>query len=173
MALPETLVAERHRDLAGRRAQAWARRGLIALVALVPLLALLNVFGQRPVTKTGSAPAASLELYVPEHLRSGLIYEARFHIRARTDLKHPALVLSPEWLEGMTVNTIEPSPSEETSEDGRLRLELGPVGGGRSALVFIQFQVNPTNVGRRRAHVSLYDGTTRLVSLPRTIDIFP
>jgi hypothetical protein len=173
MTLPDTLVAERHRDLGGRRGQPWWRRAIVALVAAIPLLAALNVFGQRPVTKTAASPAASLELYVPQRLRSGLIYEARFHISARTSLAHAALVLSSAWLEGMTVNTIEPAPAAETSEDGRLRLELGSIGAGRSYLLFVQFQVNPTNVGRRSASVSLYDGSARLVTLGRTVAIYP
>jgi hypothetical protein len=173
MALPDTLVAERHRDLAGRRGQPWRRRAIVALVAAIPLLAVLNVFGQRPVTKTAASPAASLELYVPERLRSGLIYEARFHVRATQTLQHAAIVLSPGWTEGTTVNTIEPSPESETSADGNLRFDLGKIDAGRSYLLFIQLQVNPTNVGRRSTDVALYDGSTRILTIHRTVTIFP
>jgi hypothetical protein len=37
----------------------------------------------------------------------------------------------------------------------------------------MQLQVNPTNVGRRAANVALYDGDTRLLTVHRTITIFP
>jgi hypothetical protein len=37
----------------------------------------------------------------------------------------------------------------------------------------MQFQVNPTNVGRRSQDVGLYDGDTALVSVDRTVTIFP
>jgi hypothetical protein len=173
MTLPDTLTAERHRDLAGRNRHARARRILLLVVALVPLLALLNFFGQRPGSKIVASPSASLKLYVPDRLRSGLIYEARFHIRAAEQLDHAALVLSPGWLEGTTLNTIEPSPANETSQDGRLRLELGKIDAGRSFLLFLQLQVNPTNVGRRSTDVALYDGSTRILTVHRTVTIFP
>src|ERR671933_121495 len=52
MALPDTLTAERHRDLAGRIRHTRARRALLVLLAAVPVLALANFFGQRPSSQT-------------------------------------------------------------------------------------------------------------------------
>lgn len=173
MTLPDTLTPERHRDLAGRNRHARSRRLLLLVLTLVPLFALLNFFGQRPGSKTVASRPASLELYVPDRLRSGLIYEARFHIRANVTLTHAALVLSPGWSEGTTMNTIEPSPVSETSEDGQLRFELGKIDAGHSYLLFLQLQVNPTNVGRRSTDVALYDGSARLVTVHRTVTVFP
>ena len=46
--VPDTIVLKRDLDLAGRRNEIWVRRGLFALVCAVPVLALLNLFGQRP-----------------------------------------------------------------------------------------------------------------------------
>jgi hypothetical protein len=37
----------------------------------------------------------------------------------------------------------------------------------------MQFQVNPTNVGRRSQDVALYDDTTSLAQVDRTVTIFP
>jgi hypothetical protein len=42
------IVLKRDRDLEGRTWHIWARRALIGLVALVPVLALANLSGQRP-----------------------------------------------------------------------------------------------------------------------------
>ena len=42
--IPDTIVLKRHRDLDGRSNEIWLRRGLFALVCLVPVLALLNIF---------------------------------------------------------------------------------------------------------------------------------
>jgi hypothetical protein len=61
----------------------------------------------------------------------------------------------------------------ETSQDGQLRLELGKIDAGRSFLLFLQLQVNPTNVGRRSTDVALYDGSTRILTVHRTVTIFP
>jgi hypothetical protein len=171
--VPDPLVLRRHRDLEGRRHQVWWRRGLLTLVGLIPLLALLNVFGQRPHVETASAAPAALELYAPSHLRGGLLWEARFTITARRELKRATLELDRGWLEGMTINTIEPSPVGEGSHDGKLVLELGHVPAGRRYVLFVQFQVNPTNVGRRGQGVRLYDGETLITTLRRRVTVFP
>src|SRR3954463_2609346 len=172
--IPDQIVLKRDRDLEGRAWEIWLRRGLFTLLPLVSLLGLLNVFGQHASTTTANAAgAASLKLYAPSRVRGGLIYEARFHITAQRDLKHATLVLSPGWLEGMTVNTIEPSPVNEGSDNGRLTLDLGHVPAGESHLLFMQFQTNPTNVGHRDASVTLKDGDTTLLHLPRRVTIFP
>ena len=68
------------------------------------------------------------------------------------------LLLDPGWLEGITINTIEPSPIGEGSRDGKLVLELGHIPAGATYLLFIQAQVNPTNIGHRSQDVALYDG---------------
>jgi hypothetical protein len=171
--VPDTIVLKRDRDLEGRRNDIWVRRGLMALVAAVPIVALFNVFGQRPDSHTLAGPAASLKIYAPSHLRGGLLYEARFHVTARQELKNAMLVLGAGWLEGMTVNTIEPSPVSEASNNGRLSLELGHIPAGESHILFMQFQVNPTNVGRRTQTVELDDGSAKLLSFRRTVTIFP
>ena len=171
--VPDTLVLKRDRDLEGRRNDIWIRRGLMALVAAVPVVALFNVFGQRPDTTTLVSPAASLKIYAPSKLRGGLLYEARFHVTARQELKDAYLVLGTGWAEGMSINTIEPSPVGEASRNGRLSLQLGHIPAGGSFILFMQFQVNATNVGRRRADVTLYDGATKLGAIHRTVTVFP
>ncbi|HYX89853.1 MAG TPA: hypothetical protein VE753_10830 [Gaiellaceae bacterium] len=170
---PDTIVLKRHRDLEGRQNDIWVRRSLMTLVAVVPILALANVFGQGPDSHTLVAPAASLKIYAPSHVRGGLLYEARFHVTARQELKDATLVLGAGWLEGMTVNTIEPSPVNEASDNGRLSLELGHIPQGQSYILFMQFQVNPTNVGRRTQTVELRDGGAKLLSFHRSVTIFP
>lgn len=45
--IPDRLVLKRHRDLEGRRGEAWVRRTLLLVVTVPPVLALFNVFGQR------------------------------------------------------------------------------------------------------------------------------
>jgi hypothetical protein len=171
--VPDTIVLKRDRDLAGRAWEIWVRRGLFALLPLISLLALVNLFGQRPSTTTVSTEAARLKLYAPARVRSGLLYQARFRITAVRELKKATLVLHPGWLEGMTVNTIEPSPVNEGSSQGRLVFELGHIPAGGSHLLFLDFQVNPTNVGHRRQTVELLDGDQKLLEIRRTITVFP
>jgi len=170
---PDTIVLKRDRDLEGRRNEIWVRRGLLALVLLIPLAAVFNVFGQRPQTHVAQGAAASLKVYSPERVRSGLIFESRFHIHALQELKDATIVLEPGWLEGMTLNTVEPSPVGEASRDGRLALDLGHIPAGEDHLFFLQFQVNPTNVGHRSQDVQLYDGDELLLTIDRSVTIYP
>jgi hypothetical protein len=172
---PDTLTLERNRDREGMiPGGVWWRRGILSLVALFCVLGLANLFGQRPSTVLARAPAADLKVYAPTRLRGGLLFSARFHIYAHRDLKKAFLILDPGWLEGMAVNTIEPSPVGQASDNGRLSFELGHIPAGKSYILFIQIQVNPTNVAwRRRADVDLVDGSTRIVHVHRTVTIFP
>jgi hypothetical protein len=170
---PDMLTLRRHRDLVGREKRPFARRVLLSLVGLFCLLGLLNVFGQRPQTHLAAGPAASLKVYSPMRVRSGLYFESRFHVRALRDLEQATIVLDPGWLEGMTLNTVEPGPVGEASRDGRLAFELGHIPAGQDHLFFLQFQVNPTNVGHRSQDVWLYDGDELLLTIDRSVTIFP
>jgi hypothetical protein len=171
---PQLLTLKRHRDLEGLyTAGLVVRRIGYVILGVLALLGLLNVFGQRPSTDTADASAARLELYAPSHLRGGLLFMARFRITAKQDLKKATLVLDPGWAESMTINTIEPAPTDETSDNGRLALTLGPIQAGDSFLLFMQFQVNPTNVGRRPQDVELRDGDTHIATIHRTVTVFP
>jgi hypothetical protein len=171
--IPDTIVLKRHRDLDGRRREVWIRRALLALVAAIPVLALFNVFGQRPGGATVATAAARLQVYAPSRVRGGVLYEARFRVTARRELKQAMLVLDPGWAEGMSINTIEPSPLSEASRDGQLAFGLGHIPAGQSFLLFMQFQVNPTNVGRRSQNVELFDGGTHLLTVKRKVTVFP
>jgi hypothetical protein len=173
MADPPAYLTLRHnRDQVGRR-ELTIRRVIVGLVSLVLLAGLLNVFGQRPATSEAGTTAASLKVYAADRVRGGVIYQARFTITARQDVKEATLVLDSGWLEGITVNTIEPSPVGEASRDGKLVLTLGHIPAGTSYILFIQLQVNPTNVGHRSQDVALYDGDTFLTSVDRAVTVYP
>jgi hypothetical protein len=170
---PEGIVLRRHRDLDGRGHQVWLRRGVLALIAVVPVLGLLNTFGQRPTDTQASGPAATLSLSAPERVRGGLLFQAHFTIQAQSELEKTALVLHPDWLQGLTLNTLEPSPAEETSVNGALRLDFGQIPAGQRFDVFLEYQVNPTSVGERKQWVDLVDGETTVASIKRGLFIFP
>ena len=171
--VPDTIVLARDRDLGPRRNDIWIRRGLFGIVCLVPVLALLNVFGQRPDTAAGSAATASLSVTAPSRVRGGLLYQARFSVTARKKLDQAELVLARGWIHDLTINTMEPSPTSETSQDGKLALDLGPIPAGQTYVLYIDYQVNPTNVGRQDQTTTLYDGNRALVTLHRTLTVFP
>jgi len=173
-AAPDLLTLKRHRELEGLYTTGLvARRVGYVVLAVVVVLGLLNVFGQHPSTSTADTPAATFELYAPSHLRGGLLYMARFRVTAKQDLKKATLVLDTGWAENITINTIEPAPTDETSENGRLSLELGPLPAGESYALYMEFQVNPTNLGRQSQDVELRDGDTHVATISRTATVFP
>ncbi len=173
VAAPDFLTLARHRDLKGREGRPWLRWAILSVIGLVLLLGLLNVFGQRPRTDTVRANGVELEVYSPDRLRSGLFSMARFTIRADREIRKATLVLDPGWLEGITLNTIEPAPVGEASRDGRIAFDLGHVPAGSKHVFFVHFQVNPTNVGHRSQDVDLLDDTTPLLHVDRSVTVFP
>ena len=173
--IPDTLVLERHRDLEGiGRSGIWWRRGFVAAIAAIAILGLLDVFGQRPSTTSAHAAAATLSVYAPNAVRGGDFMEARFHITAKRDLRKAELRLDPGWVEGMSMNTVEPVPLVQASDDGRLVFTLGHIARGKSFILFLQLQVNPTNVAWNRSQdVDLLDGPRVIAHINRSIKVFP
>lgn len=170
--IPDQLVLGVARDREGKRDVLFRKIAMTAIVLFLAL-GLFNLFGQRPSTSAAESDAARLEVYAPERVRGGLLYEARFRIDALRELEQATLVLDPGWAEGITINTVEPSPLGEASRDGSLAFELGRIPAGQKHLFFLHLQVNPTNVGRRSQDVRLYDGDELLSTIDRTITIFP
>ena len=170
---PDGVVLRRHRDLEGRRWHPWLRRGLLGLIALVLVLGLFDVFGQATSTTRAQAGAATLSVSAPGAVRGGLLFQARITTEAHTELRDATLVLNQAWLDGLTVNTIEPSPLNEASRDGNLAFDLGHLPAGSKHVLYLDYQVNPNTVGSRTLRLELQDGETPVTSLERTLRIFP
>ncbi len=73
----------------------------------------------------------------------------------------------------MSVNSIEPNPASESTRNGSVVLSYGKLPAGRTLIVWIYFQVNPTNVGKRREDVELDDGSIAIARVHRSLTIFP
>lgn len=169
---PDYLTLKEHRDddKIVERAFRW---GFIGLIAAISVAGLFNLFGQHPTTTRAAGAAADLTVFAPAHLRGGLMYEARFTVLARQAIDDAVLVLDPGWAEQMSINTIEPAPDDEAGSDGRLALGYGKLEAGDELSVYMQFQVNPTNVGRRSQRVELRDGPKLVAASDRTVTVFP
>jgi hypothetical protein len=169
---PQFLTLAGNRDRS-ERLELFLRRAFFTLILLALVAALLNVFGQRPTTSHAATSVADLEVFAPEDVRGGLYYQGRITVEAKEDIDKATLVLDGGWTEQMQINTIAPGPVGEASREGRLALDYGHLGPGDKLVVFLQFQVNPTNVGRRSQDVELYDDTELLASVDRTVTVFP
>jgi hypothetical protein len=146
---------------------------LLGLLAVLPLLGLAGFFGQETVESVAASPTARLRVEAPDSLRGGLLGQGKFTITARADIAHATLVLDHGWTEGLQLNTIEPNPLGKADRGDRLALDFGHVPAGANLVARIQFQVDPTSVGRRSQGVALYDGKRKIVAVKRTITIFP
>jgi hypothetical protein len=162
-----------YRDLSGRGFDPWVRRTFLCVLGLVVLAALLNTFGQHPATTRAAGASAGLEVQSPADLRGGLIFQTRITVRARAALKKPTLVLQRGWFESMSVNSIEPDPAEMSSRDGSVSMTFAPLAAGRSLVVWLYFQANPTNVGKRSQDVELDDGAHLIAEVHRSITVWP
>jgi hypothetical protein len=170
--LPQFLTLKGNRDRT-ERVELVIRRTTFAVITLLGLLALANVFGQRPKETTVSADAADLEVFGPTALRGGLYYQGRLTVEPKRDIDKATLVLDSGWTEQMQINTIEPSPVGEASRGGKLTFDFGHLARDDKLVVYLQFQVNPTNVGRRSQDVELFDDTTFIARADRTVTVFP
>ncbi|HEX8753176.1 MAG TPA: hypothetical protein VF731_07155 [Solirubrobacterales bacterium] len=171
--LPQGIALERHRDFQGRELGQWIRRVVLTLLLVFLVAALLNVFGQGTTTSSAEGAAASLTVTAPTRLRGGLLYQARFRIHANQSLRAPVLALDRGWFDETTVNAIEPEAAGTTSDDHTIKLRYPPLAAGRTLIVYIAMQANPTNVGSHTAGVSLYDGARLIASVDRTQINFP
>ena len=164
---------ERNRDLRGRQPDVWVRRGGLLLLTALVVAALANAFGQASTTSSASGPGASLRLRSPARVRGGDLFQARFDVHATRAIRQPLLILDPGWLDGLTQNSSVPQPVTERTDNGRIVLQYDTIPAGRKLSVWLQYQVNPTHVGKTDQDVELWDGTTKLVHLDHSLFSFP
>jgi hypothetical protein len=145
----------------------WARR------AVLTLFAALDVFGQGATRSTARTPAAVLRVTAPSAVRGGLFFQSRVDVTARRAIAHPRLVLDEGWVEGMQFNSTEPAPVSEANRDGRVVLTYDALDVGERLVVWMQFEVNPTNVGHRPYGLELDDAETPIAAVHRWITVFP
>jgi hypothetical protein len=170
-------VAQRFADVEhderGERRGLRSRRFVMSVLTLVPLIALTGVLGQRATTTSAAGRQASIAVRAPKTVRGGLFFQSRVTIQVTGRIQHPRLVLDPGWLEGMQINSVEPQAQDESSRGGRLVLAYSTLKPGDRVELWLQFQVNPTNVGHRSYALELDDDTQRIARAQRTITVLP
>jgi hypothetical protein len=171
--VPIGIDRARHQDLSGRGRHVWWRRAAVALLAVLPVLGLLNVFGQRARPDTTHNSAAALLIDSPARVRGGLVFTTEIMITPHQPLHDARLYLDSGWFKGMALNGVSPQPASQGAR-GRWQVwDFGQLPAGVAFTVWISWQANPTNPGRHPQDVALYDGGTQLMSVHRTLTVFP
>jgi hypothetical protein len=160
-------------DDRGQRVGLTARRVWMTLFALIALAALLGAIGQRASSSTANGAKATLHLSAPERVRGGIFFQARIEVDARQAVDQPRLVLADGWTEGLQVNSTEPAAGSESSRDGRLVFSYDTLQPGDRLVLWVQFEVNPTNHGRRSFAVELDDGQDPVARIDRDLTVLP
>ncbi|HWA65814.1 MAG TPA: hypothetical protein VG899_05530 [Mycobacteriales bacterium] len=162
---------ESHRRDAGLPWPRWV--GMAVLTGIV-VAALCNVFGQRATTEHVHGPLADLTLRAPSTVRPGLLFQAKVTISADAVLPDAQLVLSPGWVDGLTMNTEEPSPTNETSgPDGSLVFSIGTLKPGQPFTEYLDYQINPTSLSNRSQTLTVRSDGTTAATLTRTLAVVP
>jgi hypothetical protein len=151
----------------------WARRAVVSLFAAIALLALWGFIGQRDSESVARAGDVTMVVSAPSTVRGGLYFQATVDITTRSEIASPRLVLDEGWFEGMQVNSIEPAAESEAARDGRVVLTYAALEPDDRLKIWLQFQVDPTNPGRRSYGIELDDATRPLVRVNRDITVLP
>ncbi len=101
-------------------------------------------------------------------MRGGLYFQSRVEVLAHRAIEHPRLVLDEGWVEGMQVNSVEPGAGERGLPRRPVVFSYGaPRAPATGSTVWMQFEVDPTNVGHRSYGLQLDDETQPLAPSTR------
>jgi hypothetical protein len=149
---------------------------VIALVLLTILLgtAFTGVLGGWP-SRTAQivAPSVTLSVKTPRTLRNGMFFETEIAVTPRRPVQDLTIAVDRSLWKDFTVNTMIPAAADETFEDGRYRFSYGAVEAGKSLVVKIDSQINPSLIGGTAGGLAVYDGDTLLTELPISIEVRP
>ena len=164
-------IDERHvRPLAGWRRHASPLS--LAVFGAVVVLALTGLLGhERQWQAQGGS--TSLSVHMPEIIRNGEFFEMRVTVEAAEPISELVVGIDQALWEDMTVNTLIPAATDETSEDGEYRFTFAELAAGTPFLFKVDVQVNPDILGGNEGVVTVYDGDEELTRVGVQIAVLP
>lgn len=164
-------IDERHvRPLAGWRRHASPLS--LAVFGAVVALALVGLLGhERQWEARGGS--TSLTVHMPEIIRNGEFFELRVTVEAADPIGELVVGIDHALWEDMTVNTLIPAATDETSEDGEFRFTFAELAAGTPFLFKVDLQVNPDILGGNQGVVTVYDGEEELTRVDVQIAVLP
>jgi hypothetical protein len=158
-----------------RSAAAWRRHASpLSLVAFGAVL-LLGFTGSLGHERDWEATAggASLAVHMPEIIRSGEFFEMRIDVESDEPISELVIGVDQAIWEDVTVNTLIPAATEESSEDAEFRFTFAELAAGTPFLFKIDAQLNPDILGGNGGTITLYDGETRLAETTVAMTVLP
>lgn len=155
----------------GTRFQRWP----FGTAALGVLLAL-SFFGVYGDDQKLSDSGEDVQFVVqgPSVIRNGEFFEMMLQVEAGRDIQNLVVLVEPDLWRDMTVNTLLPDPSEQGFVNGAFVFEFGRLGGGKSLLVKIDGQVNPSHgPSANKGEISIADDRTTLASVNFEMEVLP
>jgi hypothetical protein len=139
---------------------------------IVVALALLGVFGHERQWAAVNGPTR-LTVQMPESIRNGEFFEMRVDVEANEPIGELVIGIDHALWEDMTINTLIPAATDETSEDGEFRFTFAELAGGTPFLLKVDAQVNPDIIGGNEGTVTVYDGDEPLTEVQVGIGVLP
>ncbi len=167
---PQGIEEEHWRPVAGWRRHASPLS--LAVFGVVVALGLGGFLGHER-DWTASEAGTRLSVHAPEVIRSGEFFEIRITVESDEQLDELVIGLSQGLWEDITVNTLVPAASEESSEDGEFRFTFAELAAGTPFLLKVDAQINPDIVGGNDGSVTVYDGDEELTSVAVSLTVLP
>ena len=144
----------------------------VVLFGVVVTLGMLGALGhERDWSASGGG--ASLTVHMPEVIRNGEFFEVRISVEASEPIDELVIGVDDALWEDITINTLLPAATEESSEDGELRFTFAELAPGAAFLFKVDGQVNPDIVGGNEGAIAVYDGDELLVEAHVAMGVLP
>jgi hypothetical protein len=153
----------------------WQRHaGPLSLFAfgVVVVLALTGMLGHEREWNAETGGTA-LSVHMPQLIRNGEFFEMRIGVESDEPITELVVGIDQAIWEDMTVNTLIPAATDESSADGEFRFTFAELAAGTPFLLKIDAQVNPDILGGNEGMVSVYDGEQPLVQASVDIGVLP
>lgn len=169
-AWPDGIGPEHVRELTGWRHHASPLS--LVVFGVVVALALSGILGHERDWEVTSGDA-TLRVHMPETIRNGEFLEIQLEVESATAIGELVIGVEASLWQDITVNTMVPAATEESSEDGELWFTFAALDPGTTFLWKVDAQVNPDSIGGTEGTITVYDGDEPLVSQPIRMTVLP
>ena len=167
---PDGIGEEHTRPLGGWRHHASPLA--LAVFGLVIVLGLTGLLG-REAEWRAEANGVRLAVHSSEIIRNGEFFEMRISVEADEPIGELVVGVDEELWKDMTVNTMIPGASDETSANGEFRFTFAELEAATPFTLKVDVQVNPDIVAGNDGAVTVYDGETPLATADVSITVLP